>query len=67
MAVQSFEETVKKQFLSKRAMVEFLHFLEVDRVLIETTPDGNWQVSYIATRHIVDSTKEESSGVTVAS
>ena len=45
-------EVITKEFLSKRDMVEFLHFLENDRVLIETTSTG-WRVSYEVERTVV--------------
>ena len=46
------EETITKKFLSKRAMVDFVHFLDIDRVLIERSGES-WILSYIATRSTV--------------
>lgn len=56
-------EVIKKEFLSKRSMVGFLHFLEADRVLIEFV-NGCWQVSYHAEKTTVDLSSEDIEEVT---
>lgn len=51
-------QVVRKEFLSKRDMVEFLHFLETDRASIEFV-NGCWQVIYHAERTTVTLSSED--------
>lgn len=59
-------QVVAKEFLSKRSMVEFLHFLETDRALIEFV-NGRWQVTYHAERTTVTLPSENMEEVVVTS
>lgn len=59
-------ETITKQFPSKRAMVEFVHFLDVDEVLMQCI--GNiWYVKYNANKTTITLPKEDYSEVDVMS
>lgn len=62
MEVVSHDQIVTKYYLSKRRMVEMIHFLDVDRVQIERSGEG-WVVSYIATKSTVTLPKEDSTEV----
>lgn len=62
----SHSETITKKFDSKRKMVEFIHFLEMDEILIKR--EGNtWTVLYNANKTTVTITEEDYSEVNVMS
>ena len=59
-------ETITKNFPSKRKMVEFVHFLDVDEVLIKRNGDS-WDVLYNANKTTVTLPEDDFSGVDVMS
>ena len=59
-------ETITKNFPSKRKMVEFIHFLDTDEILIQR--NGNtWDVKYNANKTTVTLAEDEYSEVDVMS
>lgn len=59
-------ETITKTFPSKRQMVEFVHFLETDEVLIKRNGDS-WDVLYNANKTTVTLSEDQYSEVDVMS
>lgn len=60
------EETIVKKFPSKRTMVEFLHFLDADEVLIQREGES-WNVIYKANKTTVTLSEDDFSEVDVMS
>lgn len=58
MEVMTSEQQVVKKFLSKRAMLSFISYLDIDRFQIERSGDS-WYVSYVATKSVVTIGKED--------
>lgn len=59
-------ETITKTFPSKRQMVEFVHFLDADEVLIQRDGDS-WNVLYNANKTTVTLSEDQYSEVDVMS
>lgn len=59
-------ETITKTFPSKRQMVEFVHFLETDEILIKRNGDS-WDVLYNANKTTVTLSEDQYSEVDVMS
>lgn len=59
-------ETITKTFPSKRQMVEFVHFLDTDEVLIKRNGDS-WDVLYNANKTTVTLSEDQYSEVDVMS
>lgn len=64
--MMNHSETITKNFPSKRKMVEFVHFLDVDEVLIKRNGDS-WDVLYNANKTTVTLSEEDFSKVDVMS
>lgn len=60
------EETIVKNFPSKRQMVEFVHFLEADEILIQRQGE-TWNVLYNANKTTVTLSEDDFSEVDVMS
>lgn len=59
-------ETITKTFPSKRQMVEFVHFLETDEILIQRNGDS-WDVLYNANKTTITLSEDQYSEVDVMS
>jgi hypothetical protein len=64
--VITHEETIVKNFPSKRQMVEFVHFLEADEILIQRQGE-TWNVLYNANKTTVTLSEDDFSEVDVMS
>ena len=60
------EETIVKNFPSKRQMVEFVHFLEADEILIQRQGE-TWNVLYNTNKTTVTLSEDDFSEVDVMS
>lgn len=60
------EETIVKNFSSKRQMVDFVHFLEADEILIQRQGE-TWNVLYNANKTTVTLSEDDFSEVDVMS
>lgn len=59
-------ETITKTFPSKRQMVEFVHFLETDEILIQRNGDS-WDVLYNTNKTTITLSEDQYSEVDVMS
>ncbi len=64
MVISSHEEIITKNFSSKRQVVDFVHFLDVDEVYIQRN-QGTWDVKYKANKTTVTLAEDEYSEVDV--
>lgn len=60
--MMNHSETITKTFTSKRQMVEFIHFLDMDEILIQREGDA-WNVLYNANKTTLDLLTEDYSEV----
>lgn len=60
--MMNHSETITKTFTSKRQMVEFVHFLDMDEILIQREGDA-WNVLYNANKTTLDLPTEDYSEV----